>query len=156
MKNNYIETLEAFQRDCCRQTKPNPRTQDDLKKDLLAVAVTWYSISIKVKDSNFSSNLHSSYQSPCARATPKPCASSSTSISTFSFSDCIPFWAKRRPRTRRQSKPSSTISKAEGPLSRNRHNSCNITLWPTCRNRNSIQCSRASSRGSGWHSSEKE
>jgi hypothetical protein len=40
MKNNYIETLEAFQRDCCRQTKPNARSQDDLKKDLLAVAVT--------------------------------------------------------------------------------------------------------------------
>ena len=37
MKNNYVETLEAFQRDCCRQVKPNMRTQDDLKKDLLAV-----------------------------------------------------------------------------------------------------------------------
>lgn len=37
IKNNYLDTLESFQKDCCKPMKLNSKNQDEIKKDLLTV-----------------------------------------------------------------------------------------------------------------------
>lgn len=37
MKNNYMETLESFQKDCCKPLKVPVKNQESIKKDLLTV-----------------------------------------------------------------------------------------------------------------------
>jgi hypothetical protein len=37
MKNNFLDTLDSFQKECCRPTKAPPKNQEAIKKELLAV-----------------------------------------------------------------------------------------------------------------------
>lgn len=127
MKSNYNETLEAFQRDCCRQTKAKPPSQEDLKKELLAVYLSLCSTSTRDNVSPSLPSSHSLCPSPCDQETHRPCASSSTSNFTSSSSHCIPSSARRRALTRRPNRPSSRTYKAEEPPYRNHLNFCNIT-----------------------------
>ena len=37
MKNNYLDTLDSFQRDCCKAAKVPAKHQENIKKELLTV-----------------------------------------------------------------------------------------------------------------------
>ena len=47
MKNNFMDTLESFQKDCCRPTKNPVKNQEAMKKELLAVPIPQYSCSTR-------------------------------------------------------------------------------------------------------------
>jgi len=37
MKNNFMDTLDTFQKECCKPTKTSVKNQEAMKKELLTV-----------------------------------------------------------------------------------------------------------------------
>ena len=156
MKNNYLETLESFQRDCCRQNRLSSRNQEEIKKELLSVS--WVLFSFLIRDSDRRS-FRSLCSSSLCRWGPKICKRWSWSFTfrfTFSYTVFTPFWVRKRLSICRPNSTSHPSWKAEDLCYRNRRNSCSSTRWPICKSHSNIRYSKFSSRGNGLLSFERE
>lgn len=71
MKNNFMETLESFQKDVCKPTKQT-RSHEETKKELIAVTPPPRRCSTRAPATPSWPASPSTSPSPCAPATPRP------------------------------------------------------------------------------------
>lgn len=133
IKNNYLETLESFQKDCCKPMKLNSKNQDEIKKDLLTVWRLLFSCSTKEWEISSFWSLHSSCRCRWGPRTFRPWGLSFTCNFTFTSTVFIPSSARRKVSTMPQSNISLPIWKVEDQRSPNLQSFSSTVPLPTCR-----------------------